>query len=424
MIAYGQEIFMHDYIDNDAIQRILPHRYPFLMIDRILDLESRTSVVAIKNVTINEPFFQGHFPSSPVMPGVLILECLAQAGGALLLKDPDYAARLAFFASMNNVVFHDQVTPGDQLRLEMTVENLQSNTVKMSGVALVEGKVVCEGQFTFSLAHEPTKAQIHPTASVHRTAVLGKNVVVGPNTIVGENVTIGDNTKLEGHCFLEKWTQIGDDCHIHYGCVIGSGPQDLGYKGEKSWVVIGDRNNIREYVTINRASGAGEVTLVGNDNTLLTNVHLAHNCKLGSNIVIANMTNVAGHTTIEDKAVIGGMTGIHQFVRIGYGAMVGAYTRLPQDVPPFMLCEGNPAIVRGLNLIGMRRGGVSKAGIAEVKEIYKTIYRSEMNTTQALAALKESSFETEQGKHMLDFVSVDSKRGFTKKGDSQSDTAA
>jgi UDP-N-acetylglucosamine acyltransferase len=401
-------------IDSDAIKRILPHRYPFLLVDRVLDIEDRSSIVAIKNVTINEPFFQGHFPQTPVMPGVLILEALAQAGGVLLLRDPDYVGRVAFFASMDAVKFRAPVVPGDQLRLEMSVEKLKSQFVRMSGKALVDGNVVCEGEFTFSLAHEPTKAQIHETASVHRTAILGKNVVIGPNTTVGEHVIIGDNTRIESNCFIEKWTQIGDDCKIHFGSVLGSAPQDSKYKGEKSWVVIGDRNEIREYVTINRATGKDQTTKIGNDNILLTNVHLAHNCQLGNNITIVNMANVAGHTTIGDRAIIGGMTGIHQFCRIGEGAMVGAYTRLPQDVPPFMLCEGNPAIIRGLNVVGLRRNGATRTDMSELKAVYKALYRSEMNTSQAMEHIAAMNPESDMAKHLINFIQADSHRGITK----------
>lgn len=405
----------NDALDIRSIMSILPHRYPFLLVDRILDFEDRNLIIGLKNVSFNEPFFQGHFPTTPIMPGVLILEALAQTGSILLLRDPDYVGRFAFFASMDDVKFYDAVTPGDQLRLEMEVRNLQTNSVKMMGKAVVNGKVVCEGTFVFNLAHEPSKPQIHGTASVHRTAILGKNVQIGPNAIVGEHVIIGDDTKIEGHCFIEKWTQIGQGCHLHFGCVVGSDPQDIKYKGEKSWVVIGDRNDIREYVTINRATGEGEITRVGNDNIFLTHVHIPHNCVLGNNIIIANMTNLGGHTEVEDRVVIGGMTGIHQFVRIGRGAMVGAYTRLPQDVPPYMLCEGNPAAIRGLNLVGMRRGGVSRPAIADVKSVYKALYRSDMNTSQAMEYLKAMGSESEEARHLIQFILAPSKRGITKK---------
>ncbi len=402
-------------LDIKAIKALLPHRYPSLLIDRILQIDPRKYVVGLKNVSIGEPYFSGHFDDEPVMPGVLILESLLQTGATLFLQDPEYAGRYAFFASINNVEFLDKVTPGDQLRLEMEVVRIEENLISMSGRALVDGHVICSGTFSFKLSHRPSKPQIHATASVHHTAILGKNVVIGANTIIGEHVHIGDNTTIDANCFLEKWTRIGESCHIHFGCVVGSEAQDMKYKGEKSWVSIGNNNEIREYVTINRATGENEVTSIGNDNIFLTHVHIAHNCVLGNNIIIANTTNLGGHTEVEDQAVIGGMTGIHQFVRIGRASMVGAYTRLPQDVPPFMLCEGNPALIRGLNAVGLRRNGISKPAINEIKEIYKTVYRSKLDTATSLEQLQQQSFTSDEATHFIDFIRADSKRGFTKK---------
>ncbi|MGE4169517.1 MAG: acyl-ACP--UDP-N-acetylglucosamine O-acyltransferase [Candidatus Margulisiibacteriota bacterium] len=402
-------------MDSVSILNTLPHKYPFLLVDRVLESEDRKRIVGLKNVTINEPFFQGHFPEQPIMPGVLILEAMAQTGGLLFLKDPEFAGRLALFASMDNVKFRKQVVPGDQLRLEMDVLKIRDAFIKMHGKAVVDGKVACEGDFVFTLALKPSRPQIHPTASVHSSAILGKDVSIGPYCIVGENVVIGDRTQLEAHVMVEKWTRIGDDCRIYVGCVIGSAAQDVKYGGEKTWVVIGDRNEIREYVTINRSTGKNTITEIGSDNIFLTHVHIPHNCRIGNHVIIANMTNLGGHTIVEDRATIGGMTGVHQFVRIGQGAMVGAYTRLPQDVPPFMLCEGNPAYIRGMNLVGLKRRGVSKQGIAEIKEIFKVLYRSDKNTTQALDEISKMTMETPEAQHLMGFLKAESHRGITKK---------
>jgi len=407
---------MSDFVlDTQDIRGVIPHRYPFLLVDRILEYVHKERIVGVKNVTINEPFFQGHFPEKPIMPGVLILEALAQTGSTLLLRDSEFAGRLALFAAMDKVKFRKPVTPGDQIRLEMVTRKIKEDFVRMDGIALVDGEVVCEGQFTFTLSLRPTRPQIHRTASVHASAILGKDVVIGPNVIIGENVVIGDNTIIEGHVMIEKWTQLGSQCHVHFGSVIGSGPQDIKYAGERSFVSIGDRNIIREYVTINRATGREAVTTVGSDNLFLTNVHIAHNCHIGNHVTIANMTNIAGHSIIEDRALIGGMTGVHQFVRIGEGAMVGAYTRLPQDVPPFMLCEGNPAMIRTVNLIGLKRRGVPRPAIQEVRFIFNQYYRMEKNASQAIRDIEEKGIESAEGLHLLNFIKTDSPRGITKK---------
>jgi UDP-N-acetylglucosamine acyltransferase len=404
-------------MDINQIRDIIPHRYPFILVDRILEIEDGHRVVGIKNVTINEPFFQGHFPEQPIMPGVLIPEAMAQTSCCLLLRNSEYAGRLAMFVGMEEVKFRRPVVPGDQLRMEMEVIKQKRNFVKMKGIALVDGKVVCEGVFLYTLAEKPSKPQISPTAHVHPSVILGKDVTVGPNCILGENVTIGDRTVLEANVQVAKWTKIGEDCHFYFGCVIGSEPQDVKYQGEKSWVVIGDRNKIREYVTINRATGKDCVTEIGSDNLFLTQVHIGHNCIVGNNVIISNMSGIAGHVTIQDNAIIGGMTGIHQFVKVGTGSFVGAYTKLIKDLPPHMLCEGTPAVIKGLNIIGLRRKGVARTTIAEMKDIYKEIFRSGKNTSQAIETLETQEFQSEEANKILHFIKNESDRGIIKKAE-------
>ena len=402
-------------MDIVEIKGIIPHRYPMLLVDRIIQHDPRTRIVGIKNVTANEPFFSGHFEQDPIMPGTLILEALAQTGYVGLMTDSEFRGRLPLFASMDKVKFRAPVRPGDQIRLEMDILNIRDKFVKMSGNAFVDGRLVVEGVFVFNLSVIPSRPQIHATASVHSTVILGKDVEIGPNVIIGEHVIVGDRTKIEANVLVEKWTRIGADNHIHFGCVLGSDPQDGKYKGERSWVVIGDRNIIREYVTINRATGKNETTEIGSDNLILTASHIAHNCKVGNFVTIVNQVNIAGHCEIADRAMIGGMTGIHQFTRIGTGAMIGAYTRLPQDVPPFMLCEGNPAIIRTLNLVGMRRRGLSRDTITEVRNIHRIYYQSGKNASQALAELSSIRFQSPEANHLVDFLKTDSPRGILKR---------
>ncbi len=401
----------------DSLVQLLPHRYPILMIDRVLQIEDRQSIVAIKNISFSDPMLQGHFPDHPVVPGSAMVEAMTQASCLIFLRDPDYVGRMSVLDTIHHFQWYRPVYAGDQLRLEVSVEREDVGGILLEGKALVEGKLVAEGKWTLRLAQAPSKPQIHPTSSVHASAILGKDVVIGPHCSVGENVIIGDRTILEAHVMIEKWTRIGQDCHFHFGCVIGSDPQDVKYGGEKTWVVIGDRNILREYVTINRSTGKDTVTEIGSDNMFLTHVHIPHNCKIGHFVTIANMTNLGGHTHVEDCVLIGGMTGIHQFVRIGKGAMVGAYTRLPQDVAPYTLCEGNPALTRGLNLVGLKRRGISKAAIDEIKSIFKVFYRSDLNRSQALDKLVQETFQTPEALHMLDFLKEESPRGITKKSD-------
>jgi len=389
------------------------------LVDRIIEAEDLKRIVGLKNITASDTFLQGHFTNKPTYPETLLVEALMQTGAALFLKDPEYSGRLSFIEAIENMTFTRPVVPGDQVRLEIDVLTVDAVSIQLSAKALVEGRIVVEGRIRFNLAEKPRAPQIHPTASVHASAILGKDVSIGPYSIIGENVVIGDNTRIESHVMIEKWTKIGQNCNIFFGCVIGSEAQDVKYHGEKTWVVIGDRNEIREYVTINRSTGNDTLTEIGSDNIFLTNVHIAHNCKIGNNVIIANMTNLGGHTVVEDQATIGGMTGIHQFTRIGKGSMVGAYTRLPQDVPPYTLCEGNPAVVHGLNLVGMRRRGVPRPAIQEIKDIYKAFFRSAKNTTQALEDVKALNVQTAEAQYLLNFMTASSHRGILKKSEGE-----
>ncbi len=392
---------------------LLSQKPPEIWVDRIIEADLPTRIIGIKNLSHNDPIFMGC--AQPHLPHHILIEALAQTGSLIFLQDPEFAGRLSVLHTIEKFEFLKTAEAGDQLRLEVEVLKVKDNAIRCEGRVLVDGRVIAAGIFSLLLAQQPSRPQIHPTASVHASAILGKDVVVGPFSIVGENVVIGDRTVIEAHVMIEKWTRIGQDCHLHFGCVIGSDAQDVKYHGEKTWVVIGDRNEIREYVTINRSTGKDTITEIGSDNIFLTHVHIPHNCKIGNKVIIANMTNLGGHTIVEDNAVIGGMTGIHQYVRIGQGAMVGAYTRLPQDVPPYTLCEGNPAYIRGLNLVGLKRRGVPKEAIQEIKDIFRVLYRSDQNTSQALAALGEMNVQSTEATHMMGFVRTETSRGILKK---------
>lgn len=232
---------------------------------------------------------------------------------------------------------------------------------------------------------------IHPTAVIHAGANLHPTVQVGPYAVVGEQVKVGANTVIGAHAVLDGRTEIGDRNQIFPGAVIGSEPQDLKYDGSLNLVKIGDDNCFREYVTVNRATRAGEATIIGNGNLLMAYVHVGHNCVIADQVVIANGVAMAGHVHIESQARISGILGIHQFVHIGRLAMVGGMTRIDRDVPPYMLVEGNPARVRSLNQVGLRRAGLTTEDEGKMfqalKKAFRILYHSGYTFDQALEQL-------------------------------------
>ena len=238
-------------------------------------------------------------------------------------------------------------------------------------------------------------AQVHPMAVVDSRAELGHGVVISPGVVVGPEVSIGPNTWVGPNVVLDGHLRIGAHNRIYPGACLGQEPQDLKYKGAPTEVVIGDHNTIRECVTINRATDEGEQTRIGDHNLLMAYCHLGHNCWLGNNIVMANGIQVAGHVLIEDRAVIGGCLGIHQFVHIGGMAMVGGMTRVDRDVPPYCLVEGHPGRVRGLNLVGLRRQGLHRHGggqeFKQLQEIWSLLYRSDYVIADGLNLARQQS---------------------------------
>ena len=248
---------------------------------------------------------------------------------------------------------------------------------------------------------------IHPTAVIHPQAELHPTVKVGPYTVIGEGVKIGCHTDIGAHVVISGLTEIGEHNQIFPGAAIGLKPQDLKYRGAASQVKIGNYNQIRECVTINRATGEGEVTQLGDNNLLMAYVHVAHNCCLEDGIVIANNVALAGHVQIESKAVIGGLLGLHQFVHIGRMAMLGGMSRIDRDVPPYMLVEGNPSRVRSLNLLGLKRNGLDSGQIASLKKAFRLLYRSHLPFTEAIAEL-DLFPDNEHIQHLRRFLDLSS----------------
>ena len=263
-------------------------------------------------------------------------------------------------------------------------------------------------------ARSRAKSRPHPTAIIHPKAKLGAGVSVGPYAVIGEHVTIGPGTRIGAHCVIEGRTTIGADCEFFTGAVVGSIPQDLKYRGEETVLIIGDRNTIREYVTINPGTeGGGGKTVIGSDCLLMAYAHVAHDCILGNHVVLANSVALAGHITIEDRAIIGGLVGVHQFVRIGTLAIIGGCSRVIQDIPPYSTCVGYPAKVFGLNSEGLKRAGVASDVKDRLHHAFRVLFHSKLSMRHALDQMaKEVAGDNHcpELQHLLDFVRQ-SKRG-------------
>ncbi|WP_069106649.1 acyl-ACP--UDP-N-acetylglucosamine O-acyltransferase [Acidovorax sp. RAC01] len=231
-------------------------------------------------------------------------------------------------------------------------------------------------------------SNIHPTAIVADGAVLDGTVTVGPYAVIGPQVTIGPGTTVGAHCVIEGRTTIGSDNRIFQFASLGAAPQDKKYAGEPTRLVIGDRNTIREFCTFNLGTAQDRgVTTIGDDNWIMAYVHIAHDCVVGNQTILANNATLAGHVHVADQAIIGGLTGVHQFVKIGAHVMAGFASHISQDVPPFMMVDGNPLSVRGLNLEGLRRRGFSPARVAAIKQMHRLLYRQGLTLDAARAAI-------------------------------------
>jgi UDP-N-acetylglucosamine acyltransferase len=254
---------------------------------------------------------------------------------------------------------------------------------------------------------------IHATAIVHPNAQIARKAEIGPYCIVGENVTIGARSVLQAHVVVNGWSEVGEDCQIFPFATVGAASQDRKYTGERAFTKIGDRTVLREYVSIQRATGQDEVTSVGEDCLLLAYVHVAHNCVIGNFVTMSNLAQLAGHVEVGDYATIGGQAGVHQFTRIGRYAMIGGASKLTKDVPPFFLIEGNPAQPYGLNSVGLRRAGFSVDERNEIKRFYKHLYNPKMNVTQAIETMR-AEVTTDPGREIIAFLETPSERGVLK----------
>lgn len=254
---------------------------------------------------------------------------------------------------------------------------------------------------------------IHPTAVIHPKAQIGANCQIGPYCVIGENVVLADDCVLHSHVVIDGHTRLGRRNEVFPFATIGLKTQDLKWKGGVTRTEIGEGNTFREYVTIHSATNDGETTAVGSSNHILAYCHLAHNVVLGNHIIMSNVATLAGHVTVEDHAVIGGLAAIHQFCRIGKMAIVGGCSKVVQDVPPFMLADGNPAETRTVNKVGMERNGVSEQAQEALRRAYKILFREGLTISNALVRIERELPSLPEVQHLINFTRSSS-RGISK----------
>ena len=256
--------------------------------------------------------------------------------------------------------------------------------------------------------------EIHPTAIVDPAAIIGEDVCIGPYCIIEAGVELGDRCWLQHHVTLCGPSKIGADNRFYAYGSIGQKSQDLKYKGEPTYLEIGAGNCFREFVTVHRGTDPGSLTKIGSGGNFLAYSHIAHDCIVGDRVIFSNNGTLAGHVEVEDCAVIGGLTAIHQFCRIGKHALTGGCSKIVQDVPPFMIADGNPALIRGINQVGMERSGFSPEAIREIREAYRVIYRSKLNVRQAEEKIRETADHAPEVGYLLNFIAA-SKRGIIRR---------
>lgn len=256
--------------------------------------------------------------------------------------------------------------------------------------------------------------QIHPTAIIDAGAELGADVVVGPYCVIGDKVVIGDGTTLQNHVTLCGPTTIGKRNQFFAYTSIGQRTQDLKYAGEPTYLEIGDDNVFREFCTVNRGTLPGTRTVVGSKNHFLSYCHIAHDCVVGSHVIFSNNGTLAGHVTVEDHVILGGLTAVHQFCRVGKFSITGGCSKIVQDIVPFTIVDGNPARARGINMVGLQRHGYTEEQIKALRAAFKTLYRSKLNISQALEQLR-SSEPDDHTQHLITFVEG-SRRGIVTAG--------
>lgn len=404
----------------------LCYRFPSLLVDAVAEHEPGKRMVAVKNVTVNEEFFQGHFPGTPLMPGVLMIEALTQVATLLLVeRGPGRPTTRVTLRGVDRAKFRKQVVPGDRLHLEVTLGKRVGPLVRAMAVAAVDGQTVAEAELVLTLTADGT--DIDPLARVHPGAVVGEGTSIGPFAVVGPKVRLGRNCRIGASAMIDGNTAIGDGTEVFPFASIGLPPQDLKYKGEDTRLVIGAGNIFRECVTIHRGTiGGGGVTTIGDRNLFMGYVHVAHDCHVGHETIFGPHATLGGHVTVEDYANISAGSAVHQFCRVGPYAFIGGYSVITKDALPYArTVGGRPARVFGLNIIGLRRRGFSDDTLKKLRAAYRYLLQSKLNTTQALTKIEtEAALRCPEVDYLVQFIRTAERGAILRRAGKRGDEAA
>jgi UDP-N-acetylglucosamine acyltransferase len=383
-----------------------PQAFPWPLVDRVLEAEPGRRAVGEKLVRANEPYFVGHFPGAPVFPGVVLCEALAQLAAVVAEDD---AVRLV---GVERARFRRPVLPGEVLRLE--VEALAEGPPwRLRGRATLGAALVAEVDFTASAGGA---VRIHPTAIVARGAELDRGVTVDAYALVGRHCRVGAGTRIGAHAVVDGRTAVGARNRIFPFASVGAVPQDLKYRGEASTLEIGDDNIVREYASLNPGTAGGNmVTRVGNGCLFMVSSHVAHDCVVADHVILANGAALGGHVRVDAWGIVGGLAGVHQYVRVGESALCAAGAMVSRDVPPFCTAAGDRARLRGLNLVGLRRRGLAPETIAALKRAYRALFGGGRAGPRrgALAQVRDALGHVPEVARLVEFVAT-SARGVSR----------
>jgi UDP-N-acetylglucosamine acyltransferase len=389
-------------------------RYPSALVDAVTHYEPGRRMVAVKNVTVNEDYFQGHFPGAPLLPAVLMIETLAQVATMLVVYENGTPEGRVYLRGVDNAKFRRQVVPGDRLRLEVTLGARRSKLARAHAVAYIDDGVVAEADLLLGLLPDEGPpgqrgVRAEPSAIVHPGARIGSGTIIGPHAVIGEHVRIGRNCRIGASTVIDGNTEIGDDNEIFPFASVGLIPQDLKFRGEPTRLVIGHRNVIREFVTIHRGTaGGGGLTEVGDDNVFMASAHVAHDSHVRNHTIFGNAATLGGHVVVEDYATISAFSGVHQFCRVGKHAFIGGFSVVTKDALPYAKTVGNRARIYGLNTIGLVRRGFSPDAVAKLRRAFRYLLHS--NTSRAIAQIeRDPSLRTDEVRYLVEFIRTSSR---------------